>query len=59
MGARMEKEKTGILPWETDTVERVLRNQRPWVRLLQRGLYLDIKTGAVISLEDGLGQEVQ
>lgn len=55
----MEEQKTGILPWETETVETVLRNQRPWVRLLQRGLYLDIKTGAVIGLEDGPGQEIQ
>lgn len=55
----MEEQRTGIHPWETETVERVLRNQRPFVRLLQLGMYLDIKTGAVISLEERSGEEVQ
>ena len=55
----MEEQGTRIHSWETETVERVLRNQRPFVRLLQYGLYLDIQTGAVISLEEGPGEEVQ
>lgn len=55
----MEEKGTGIHPWEMETVERVFRNQRPFVRLLQRGLYLDVRTGAVISLEEGPGEEVQ
>lgn len=55
----MWDEKAGIFPWEIETVERVLRNQRPFVRLLQSGLYLDVDTGAVISLEEGPGEEVQ
>ena len=55
----MWDEKTGIFPWEIETVESVLRNQRPWVRLLQQRLYLDIKTGAVISIEEGPREEVQ
>lgn len=54
-----EEQGTGIHPWETETIETVLRNQRPWVRLLQSGLYLDVDTGAVINLEDGPGEEVQ
>lgn len=53
----MWDEKTGIFPWEIDTVESVLRNQRPWIRLLQQGLYLDTKTGAVIEYEEGSGEE--
>lgn len=55
----MEEEETGIFPWETETVETVIRNQRPEVRLLQTGLYLDVDTGAVISLEEGPGEKVQ
>lgn len=55
----MKEEGTGIYPWETETVETVLRNQRPFVRLLQSGLYLDVGTGEVISLEEGPGEEVQ
>lgn len=55
----MWDETAGIFPWETDTVETVLRNQRPWVRLLQSGLYLDVDTGAVISIEEGPREEVQ
>lgn len=52
-------ETTGIFPWETETVETVLRNQRPWVRLLQSGLYLDVGTGEVTSIEEGPREEVQ
>lgn len=55
----MKKEKTGIFPWEIETVETVLRNQRPFVRLLQVGLYLDVGTGEVISREEGPGEKVQ
>lgn len=59
VGAMMEEEETGIFPWETETVKLVLRSQRPFVRLLQSGLYLDVGTGAVISLEEGPGEKVQ
>ena len=55
----LDEETAGIFPWETDTVETVLRNQRPWVRLLQSGLYLDVGTGEVIGIEDGPREEVQ
>lgn len=55
----MWDETAGIFPWEIDAVESVLRNQRPWVRLLQSGLYLDVDTGAVISIEEGPREEVQ
>lgn len=55
----MWDEKTGIFPWEIDTVETVLRNKRPWVRLLQSGLYLDVDTGEVASIEEGPREEVQ
>lgn len=55
----MQEEETEIFPWEIETVETVLRNQRPFIRLLQSGLYLDTKTGAVISLEEGFGEETQ
>lgn len=55
----MEEDETGISPWETETVKTVLRNQRPFVRILQSGLYLDVDTGAVIVLEERPGEEVQ
>ena len=55
----MEEEETGIFPWEIETVNTVLRNQRTWVLLLQTGLYLDVDTGAVISLEEGPCEKVQ
>lgn len=55
----MDEEETGIFPWETETVKAVLRNQRPFVRLLQVGLYLDVNTGEVIIREEGPGEKVQ
>ena len=55
----MWDERAGIFPWEIDTVETVIRNQRPWVRLLQSGLYLDVDTGEVIGFEEGPREEIQ
>ena len=55
----MWDERAGIFPWEIETVETVIRNQRQWVRLLQIGLYLDVDTGEVIGIEEGPREEVQ
>lgn len=55
----MMEEEAGIFPQEIEAVKLVLGDQRPWVRLLQSGLHLDVGTGEVIILEEGPGEEVQ